>query len=195
MLNATSGDDNASIRDHAILRLMADLGLRRGEVARLDFPIDLDAKNRKLWVLGKGRTQKEKVHLPEETAKALGKWIQVREILRNRDGLSQTGPLFTSFDSSKKGQSEGRLDGSSIYRIVRKYGELAGAGHVRPHGIRHTAITEALDTFNGDLRKVRRFSRHRSIATLQIYDDNRTDFAAEISDALAKKFNQKLENK
>jgi integrase/recombinase XerC len=56
-------------------------------------------------------------------------------------------------------------------RIIRDLGAAVGV-HVWPHGLRHTAITQAIDAANGliiDL--VRQFSRHRSLNTLLIYRD------------------------
>ena len=58
-------------------------------------------------------------------------------------------------------------------------------GVVRPHGLRHAAITEALDLTKGNVRAVQRFSRHRDLRTLTIYDDNRQDLAGEIARQLA----------
>ena len=55
---------------------------------------------------------------------------------------------------------------------------------VRPHGLRHTAITAALD-LTGDLRAVQRFSRHRDVRVLTRYDDNRTDLGGKIAAAVA----------
>jgi integrase/recombinase XerC len=57
-------------RDVAIIRLMFDLGLRRGEVLGLDVE-DVDRAGRRLWVLGKGRTQKEPRTLPVPTLEAI----------------------------------------------------------------------------------------------------------------------------
>jgi integrase/recombinase XerC len=56
---------------------------------------------------------------------------------------------------------------------------------VRPHGLRHAAITEALRLTRGDVRAVQRFSRHRDLWTLTLYDDNRADLAGEIARQLA----------
>jgi len=51
------------------------------------------------------------------------------------------------------------LSGSGIYHIIgAQLGARAGI-RARPHGLRHTAITSALDAFNGDYRKTRAFSR------------------------------------
>ncbi len=157
-----------ALRDRAILRLLYDLALRRGEVAKLDFE-DFDSEAGTLAVLGKGRSQKQILTLPETAQEALRAWIEAR-------GIS-SGPLFLNFDRAGKGC---RLSGTSIYRIVRDLGRKVGL-ETRPHGIRHLAITEALNLTNGNIRMVQRFSRHRNMQTLSAYDDNRQDFAGEIS--------------
>jgi len=64
-------------RDAALVRLMFDLGLRRGEATGLDLE-DLEPKERRLWIRGKGRAQKEARSLPEPTLAALTAWIDVR---------------------------------------------------------------------------------------------------------------------
>src|SRR5262245_47496296 len=64
-------------RDVALVRLMFDLGLRRGEVTGLDLE-DFEAKERRLWIRGKGRAQKEARTLPEPTLAALSAWIDIR---------------------------------------------------------------------------------------------------------------------
>jgi integrase/recombinase XerC len=56
---------------------------------------------------------------------------------------------------------------------------------VWPHGLRHAAITEALDLTGGDVRKVKRFSRHRDLQTLVVYDDNRVDLGGEVARKVA----------
>ncbi len=51
----------------------------------------------------------------------------------------------------------------------------------RPHGLRHAAITEALELTSGDGRAVQRFSRHRDVRTIERYDDSRQDLAGEVA--------------
>ena len=68
--------------------------------------------------------------------------------------------------------------------MVRQLGERAGI-RARPHGLRHAAVTAALDAFAGDVRKVAKFSRHRDLNTLTRYDDARRDDAGEVSRRLA----------
>jgi integrase/recombinase XerC len=160
-------------RDVAILRLLHDIGLRRGELVDLDLA-DVDLARSSVMVRGKGRTQTAPITLPAPTQAALQVWIAERG--------NVPGPLFTNFDRARKGS--GRLTGAAIYQLVRGFGVAVGAT-VRPHGLRHLAITRALDLFNGDIRKVAQFSRHRDIRVLTVYDDNRLDSAGEVAAAVA----------
>lgn len=163
-------------RDVAILRLLYDLALRRGEVVSLDLE-DYDAENHTLAVLGKGRAAKAILTLPEPTETALRRWIEVRG--------DHPGPLFTNCDRAGKGASnEARLTGRAVHYLVRQLGRKVGLS-ARPHGLRHAAITEALDLTRGDVRSAQRFSRHRNLQTLTVYDDNRRDLAGEVARLVA----------
>ncbi len=159
-------------RDKAAIRLLYDLGLRRGEVVGLDVG-DVDLEVGTLAVLGKGRSEKTRLTLPPETQAALREWLSVRG--------DPPGPLFPNFDRARKGR---RLTGAGLYALVRKLGQSVGVD-VWPHGLRHTAITEALDLTEGDVRAVQRFSRHRDVRVLTIYDDNRTDMAGKVARMVA----------
>lgn len=170
-----------AIRDRAILRLLFDRALRRGEVASLDLEhVDLDAGT--VTVLGKGRRQRETLSIPTETAAAVRAWVAVRG--------TAPGPLFLSLDRGGQASrratlsEQGRLSDRSILRLVKALGDEAGI-RVRPHGLRHAAITEALERTNGNVRSVQRFSRHRDVRTLQVYDDNREDLGGAIAQLLA----------
>ena len=66
-------------------------------------------------------------------------------------------------------------------RMVGVLAKRAGIDHVRPHGLRHAAITAALDASGGDLRAAQRFSRHRDPRTLCLYDDNRKDLGGDLA--------------
>ena len=161
-------------RDAAIVRLAYGLGLRRGEIESLDIGhVDLAAGT--LSVLGKGRTEREPMTIPANTKQALEDWLSVR------GRAIRDAPLFVALDRNTNGQ---RLSGSGIYHIVRdQIGERAGV-KARPHGLRHSGITSALDAFNGDYRKARAFSRHASLDTVRRYDDNRQDHAGQVAATL-----------
>lgn len=160
-------------RDRAVLHLLFDLALRREEVVRLDLS-DLDTEKGTLAVLGKRRTQKATMSLPPSTLAVLVSWLEMRG--------TEPGPLFLNFDRAHKG---GRLTGRSVHRIVGDLGLDAGLGTVRPHGLRHASITAALDATGGNVREVQKFSRHRDVRVLSIYDDSRVDIAGKVARLVA----------
>lgn len=172
MEEAGSRTDSKALRDRAVLRLLHDLALRRAEVVALDME-DVDLESGSVTILGKGRTQKERLSLPEPTKAALASWIDARG--------TAPGPLFLNFDRAGKGE---RLTGTGLYLVVRDLGRKAGLT-VRPHGLRHAGITEALDLTNGNIRAVQRYSRHRDMRILNLYDDNRTDLGGDVARLVA----------
>src|ERR1035438_4368865 len=169
MLEILEGEPDAkSIRDCAIIRLLFGMALRRGEVVSLDIA-HLDLEAGRLSIMGKGRTQRESLSIPPRVLVSLKAWVEIRG--------SHEGPLFTALDRGHRGH---RLDGSAVYRLVSELGEAVGID-TRPHGLRHAGITAALDKTNGNTRMVQRFSRHRSLETLSLYDDNRMDLGGEVA--------------
>lgn len=171
--------DRVSRRNHAALRLLCDLGMRRGEVVSLDVE-DVDLVRGTIEVTGKGRDEKHVMHLAPATSLALASWMEARG--------SVPGPLFLNFDRAGKGT--GRLSGTSLYRIVRELGATVGE-RVRPHGLRHTAITEAvkLAQENGmNLEEVMDLSRHRDVRVLMVYRDRERNVQGQLSQLLADRF-------
>ena len=167
-----SGDPKA-VRDRAIVRLLFERALRRGEVASLDVAhVDLDAGT--VSIQGKGHTDRESLTLPEPTQRALADWLAIRG--------TEPGPLFTNVDRARKGT--GRLTGAGIWAIVGALGDATGQ-RVRPHGLRHAAITKALDATGGDVRAVQRFSRHARVDTVLLYDDSRRDLGGDVAKLVA----------
>jgi integrase/recombinase XerC len=162
------------IRNYAILRLLWDLALRRGEVISLDVSHYLPGK---LMVLGKGKIDRQTLDIGGGLAEALDQWIAIRRGLyfqpKNGD---QDLALFISCTGR-------RLDGMGIWRIVTACAEAAGV-KVSPHGIRHSAITGFLDASGGDLRSAQALSRHKDPRTLMIYDDNRQGLQGKATKAL-----------
>ena len=164
-----------AIRDYAILRLLHDLGLRRSSVVNLDLA-DLETEQKRLWVTLKRRSQKKMKHLPDVTLKAITGWIEIRG--------KEPGAFFYNFDHAGKGQ---RLTGTSIYRVIRKLGEKIGI-QTRPHGIRHTAITEAIKKARENdigLEEVVQFSDHKDVHTLIIYNDRERNVQGKLSELIS----------
>jgi len=165
--------DAKGVRDRLIIRLLYDLALRRAEVVSLDVE-DVDLLAGTVAVFGKGRREKLLRTLPDATRAALAAYLAVRG--------TAPGPLLVNCD--RAGKAPTGLTTTSVYRVVRALG--AGVGlSVRPHGLRHSSITEALRLTNGDVRKVQRFSRHADVRVLQRYDDAREDFAGEVAREVA----------
>ncbi len=156
--------DRKSIRDCAIITTIYTMGLRRAELGSLE-PAHIEWKKRALLILGKGKHQRVPLTLPKPAFLALERWFEVRPKEAKGVFVGLGGP-----------DGNGMLTGYSIWRIVKGY----GLG--RPHGLRHSAITEALEKY--DPRTVMRFSRHADLKTLMLYDDNRQDSAGEIAESL-----------
>lgn len=173
---AAQTDRRKALRDVALLRLLHDTALRRGEVCRLDIA-DIDLAAGRVLVLGKGKREKIAFTLPEPTRAALAAWMA------ERDG-QEPGPVFMALDSWSGTRPGQRLTGAGLWHIVKTLGGSAGL-KTRPHALRHSAITAALDATKGDVRAVQRFSRHADIRTLQVYDDNREDLAGKVAAMIA----------
>jgi integrase/recombinase XerC len=156
-------DAAAAVRNVAVVRLLFDLALRSSELTTLaleDVELGGEGSPVAVHILGKGRRQRSRLTLPRATADVLAAWIAAR------------------------GDAPGSLIGLTnrgIAKLLERLATKAKLGVVRPHGLRHTSITAALDRHNGDVRKVREFSRHSKVETLLRYDDNRRDSAGEVA--------------
>ncbi len=167
--------DAKGLRDRAIVRLLYELALRRLEVVRLDVA-DVDLESGAIQVLGKGRSGKVRMTLPDTTRAALSAWLEVRG--------TEPGPLFLNLDRASSSHEGRRLSPTSVNRILAELGSRLGF-QLRPHGLRHAAITQALELTNGNYRAVARFSRHRDIRVLNVYDDNREDLGGSVARLVA----------
>lgn len=162
-------------QDKVIWGLLFLLGLRRGEVFAINLG-DINLNNRTIMIKGKGKRDKSPVDMPAP----LVEWVS--ELLATRSG-SADDPLLQNRKNSRSDSK--RLSTQGIYNLVRKWGEMVGVGGLRPHKIRHTAITVALDISDGNLRDTAKFSRHSNINTLKHYDDNRQQLQLKVSNSLA----------
>jgi integrase/recombinase XerC len=159
-----------AVRNLALVRLLHDLGLRRGEVCSLDLD-HYDQSRGQIAVKGKGKLERIRLSVPGPVRTALDAWIRIR-------GLDP-GPLFHGL---RRGSEGGRLSANGLYAIVTELGRQAGlVRRLRPHGLRHAAITAVLDRSGGNVRAAQRFSRHANLQTLVRYDDNRTDLGGEMA--------------
>ncbi len=164
------------IRDYALLMLLWSNALRRSEVSKANIG-DFDQKERTLRIFGKGRgNNSEIISLGSGTVMAIEAWLEAR---------GETNPDKALFVSVNPGYRDGRLCPQAIYNIVKERCQSAGITKVMsPHRIRHSSITAALEATGGDVRRVQKLSRHSSLNTLLIYDDNRKNHQGEVTDLL-----------
>ncbi|HLV78631.1 MAG TPA: tyrosine-type recombinase/integrase [Chthonomonadaceae bacterium] len=166
-------------RDYALLLLLLENALRRAEVVHLRAR-DFDPVSKTVCITGKGRgTQKEPVTLSAEAVQAIRLYLEACPHERHAEA-----PLFINVSPAAFGRG---LTADGLYKIVRGLARQAGLPAVlSPHRLRHTAITLALDASGGDIRRVKRLSRHARLETLQIYDDNRSDLQGEMTELLSR---------
>jgi integrase/recombinase XerC len=164
------------VRDYALLMLLWSNALRRSEVSKANIG-DFDPVTKTLRIFGKGRgNQSEIVSLGSGTVNAIESWLSAR---------GETNPDKALFCSVNAGYRDGRLSTQAIYDIVKSRCQDAGITKVMsPHRIRHSSITAALEATGGDVRRVQKLSRHSSLNTLLIYDDNRRNHQGEVTDIL-----------
>lgn len=161
-------------RDLCIIRLLYDHGLRRAEVTALDLA-DWDPDSARLWILGKGKGEKVPIRVNKPATLALSRWLDARG--------PEPGPLFVRLDHAA-GELQ-RLDGDALHLVVGELGRKAGlARRVRPHSLRHSAVSRILELTNGNIDAAQKFARHADPKTTQKYNDNRTDVAGQMAKLL-----------
>ena len=144
-----------SRRDYAILLLLARLGLRRGEVARLALE-DIDWRAGEITVVGKGNTV-ERMPLPAEPGEAIAAWLTAG---RPR---CRTRAVFTTLRPPGRPLSPG-----AIGHIVGIACRTAGLARIGAHRLRHSLATDMLRA-GASLPEVGQVLRHRSVRSTAIY--------------------------
>lgn len=157
LLAACAGKDALAARNHLLILLLLDTGLRAQELCdiRID---DIDMTANKIRVTGKGEKERF-VYFGKRTAKAL--WRQITPRLRDAERR-----LFTVGPAADPRPLNRLVLRMTLLRI----GARAGVAHVYPHRFRHTfAITylrNGGDLFtlqellgHADLEMVRRYAR------------------------------------
>lgn len=160
-LEALTDEGSAqAFRLKAIVILLSLQGLRQIEVSRLDVS-DVDLVRSKAFIQGKGSDDKEAIDLHPATVQAVADYMQSNSI--------KSGPLFVSESNRGKGQ---RLTTRSIRRIVKGLFADLEFDAAFVHGLRHYFTTKMIKAFKGDLLKVAKFTRHKSLEMLTVYNDD-----------------------
>jgi integrase/recombinase XerD len=144
-------------RDRAMFLLMLRLGLRAGEVARLQLE-DVDWRSGTLLVRGKGNRH-ERVPLPREVGEALAAYLR-----GGRPASAMDRSLFIRARAPRAGCST-KVVGHAMAAAGRRAGLIARVG---PHRLRHTVATE-LVAAGATFPEIAQLLRHRSLKSTAIY--------------------------
>lgn len=136
-------------RNLAIVVLMADMGLRVGEVRNLNLS-DVYDYDGDLRVVGKGDKER-RIPFSEAVSLALEKWLEVREAAVDNDAL---------FPSERAR----RISENGVGQILRKLRDALGVKRLYPHLLRHTFANLYLAA-RGDLKTLQAILGHSDITT------------------------------
>lgn len=155
LLDGSRGSTPVLVRDYAIIILVARLGLRSIEVARLELG-DVDWRAGEIVVRGKGRRQ-DRLPLPLEVGEALVAYLSgPRRPERDRH-------VFLTC-RAPRGPIRADLVGDVVERACKR----AGMPIVGPHRLRHALAGELLRQGAG-LVAISQVLRHQDLATTALY--------------------------
>ncbi len=142
LLAVCSGKDFDDRRDHAIIRLLLDTGMRRGEIAGLKRD-DLDLEDGAAHVTGKGQRPRA-CQFGRKTGQALDRYLRER----SRHPARSDVWLWLG--------KRGRLTDTGIAQVVKRRARQAGLEGIHPHLFRHTYAHQMLSSGmqEGDLMRL-----------------------------------------
>ncbi|MGH3452006.1 MAG: tyrosine-type recombinase/integrase [Haloechinothrix sp.] len=155
LLDSCDRTSPVGIRDHAILMLVARLGLRSAEVARLELA-GIDWRSGQIAVQGKGRRE-DHLPLPRDVGEALAAYLA-----RARPA-TELRQVFLPCKAPVRG-----IRPDLVSDVTRRACDRAGLPRVGAHRLRHALATELLRR-GAALVEVSQVLRHRDLATTAIY--------------------------
>ena len=155
LLDSCDRSTPVGIRDFAIMTLVARLGLRSIEVARLQLH-DVDWRAGELVVRGKGRRQ-DRLPLPAEVGETF-----VAYLSGGRNPAEDRHLFLTC--RAPRGPIRADLVGDVVERACKR----AGLQKVGPHRLRHALASELLRRGAG-LVAISQVLRHQDLATTALY--------------------------
>lgn len=146
-------DNCKTIRDLALIDMLASTGMRVGELVKLN-RVDVDFVNRECVVLGKG--SKERVVYFDARTK-----LHLQNYLNSRTDENEA--LFVSLL-----EPHNRLEIAGIEIMLRKLGRILEINKVHPHKFRRTLATRAIDK-GMPIEQVQKLLGHQKIDTTMEY--------------------------
>jgi site-specific recombinase XerD len=156
LLDSCDRSTDVGVRDFAIMTLVARLGLRSVEVARMELG-DVEWRAGELVVRGKARRQ-DRLPLPAEVGEALVAYLTLR-------GRMPAGArrLFLTCHAPR-----GPIRADLVGDVVERACLRAGLPRVGPHRLRHALAAELLRQGAG-LIAISQVLRHQDLATTALY--------------------------
>lgn len=146
-------DNCKTIRDLALIDMLASTGMRVGELVKLN-RVDVDFVNRECVVLGKG--SKERVVYFDARTK-----LHLLNYLNSRTDENEA--LFVSLL-----EPHNRLEIAGVEIMLRKLGRSLEINKVHPHKFRRTLATRAIDK-GMPIEQVQKLLGHQKIDTTMEY--------------------------
>jgi len=142
-------------RDHAILMIFLNCGIRRAELVGLNLS---DVYDDRLRIVGKGNKERF-VYMGPACQKAVQDYLTIRKTIDANDPRA----LFVS-------RERNRMSVSAVHRLVKKHMLEAGldASQYSAHKLRHTAATLMLSG-GVDVKTVQEVLGHENLNTTEIY--------------------------
>jgi integrase len=158
ILEKTNGDDAASIRDHAILLLLAVYGLRSGEVRRLCLE-DIDWPRDQLRFIRSKSGCRETAPLEPRTGNAIARYL--------RNGRPKTHSRFVFLTLRAPHRP---LSASGLYDVVKRHLPQNGLPKKGrgPHGLRHACARHLVES-GRSFKEVGDHLGHRSPDATSVY--------------------------
>lgn len=146
-------DNCKTIRDLALIDMLASTGMRVGELVKLN-RVDVDFVNRECVVLGKGSKERF-VYFDARTK------LHLQNYLNSRTDDNEA--LFVSLLEPHK-----RLEIAGVEIMLRKLGRSLEINKVHPHKFRRTLATRAIDK-GMPIEQVQKLLGHQKIDTTMEY--------------------------
>lgn len=155
LLDCCDRSNAGGVRDFAILMIVARLGLRSAEVARLELD-DIDWRGGEIAIRGKAR-RRDRLPLPADVGQALVTYV------RDARPTTSTRRVFLALKAPRR-----PIRPDLVSDVTRRACRRAGLPPVGAHRLRHALATEMLRR-GAKLVEVSQILRHRDLATTAIY--------------------------
>jgi len=138
-----------ALNDQAMIYLLAFQGLRQVELERLNIE-HLDLINGTAMIKGKGRDDYEIIKLLGPVKEKLKEYVE------------------------REGRKSGKLFSIGARQMRNRYHKIASALGITNnlHGLRHYFVTTVLEARDGNTVETMKYTRHKSLEMLKVYNDN-----------------------